>query len=79
MDGVFIQDLIGASTFDVERLLFFSFSEVDGWSVYTRPNRGSTFDVEPLLFFHFRRWMDGCEQAFSGRILYHLGDSEVVD
>jgi hypothetical protein len=51
MDGVFIQDLTGAST----------------------------FDVEPLLFFRFRRGMDGCEQAFSGRILYHLGDSEVVD
>jgi hypothetical protein len=30
MDGVFIQDLTGASTFDVEPLLFFSFSEVDG-------------------------------------------------
>jgi hypothetical protein len=43
MDEVFIQDLTGASTFDVERLLFFSFSEVDGWSVYTRPNRGLYF------------------------------------
>jgi hypothetical protein len=41
MDGVFIQDLTGASTFiqdltgastfNVEPLLFFLFSEVDGW------------------------------------------------
>jgi hypothetical protein len=34
---VFIQDLT------VKQLLFFSFSEVDGWSIYTRPNRGLYF------------------------------------